>query len=677
MTKSEAVGSQCDAKAPGESGWSISIRRNAAASSEDLPRKEEVDRVNEPGRGCKASEALQRSGAQLSPFRRGRQFLRLLAVRSASGSAALFEPRTALSPNEFPQCDTVDPDDEPAGRARLLGRQEIGRGGSVPLEDNHDSAQAARRPLGRLRDWSSRHIVNRQVFIRTDGRVRFFTVTQRAQYACLAGAGVMALAFLSTAAAVFVQEQRVANRDAEILQQQTAYNDLLGEVGEYNRAFSRIAQNLEDNQASLLALLEEDIGGVGAAGGNGAAGSTEALSSASQERSLAMEAKVQAIREALAEARQGRARLDSARAELGERLTLTENRLAESDRRVKGLEQQLASRESELTRLTTDYEAKALSLQHAESRVASLEENLAVASRHEAQLTATIESKDKNLAEAHDLQIALQSDFAKRFEMLQADYLSRTAALQGEVTQLRTHSAQLEQHLDELSSKHLLAVNRIEGDAEQAVTTIEKTVAMTGLDLASLVPEERAEEEESARGGPFVMEDETIAPDSSNQLEVALSLLDLKVERWRELQDLLRAMPLAPPLENFVVTSSFGSRVDPINGRKAVHQGIDFRGRVGTSVYSTAPGRVIYAGRRGEFGNFIEIDHGYGIHSRYAHLNQILVKVGETVTNRQKIGNLGTTGRSTGPHVHYEIVFNGVHQDPAKFLTAGKYVFKD
>jgi len=199
---------------------------------------------------------------------------------------------------------------------------------------------------------------------------------------------------------------------------------------------------------------------------------------------------------------------------------------------------------------------------------------------------------------------------------------------------------------------------------------------MTGLDLETLVPDETVESD-SGRGGPYVMDDANVDLDSSNQLEMALGLLDLKVERWRELQDLLRAMPLAPPLENYVITSSFGSRVDPINGRKAVHQGVDFRGQVGVSVYSTAAGTVVYAGRKGQFGNFIEIDHGYGIHSRYAHLNQILVKVGETVTNRQKIGNLGTTGRSTGPHVHYEILFNGVHQDPAKFLTAGKYVFKD
>ena len=206
--------------------------------------------------------------------------------------------------------------------------------------------------------------------------------------------------------------------------------------------------------------------------------------------------------------------------------------------------------------------------------------------------------------------------------------------------------------------------------------SIEKTVVMTGLDADALLTTDDATSGQG-RGGPYVMAFDSPGADMSSRLEMALSLLDLRVERWKELQQLLRAMPLAPPLEQFTVTSSFGTRFDPINGRKARHEGMDFRGQVGTSVYSTAPGKVAYAGWKGAFGRFVEIDHGYGIRSRYAHLNQILVKAGEVVTNRQKIGNLGTSGRSTGPHVHYEIVFNGAHQDPAKFLTAGKHVFKD
>lgn len=673
MSKLHGVNSQNSGARPGADGWSISISRKAGSLPEDLPAAQETDRVNEPGRGCKDGGSLQRFGGHLNPFRRGRQFLRMLPSRSEVGNVDLFAPQETSPRQEFPHCDSEDPDEEPVGRPRLLGRQDQGKDASVRLDESQEGSPAASGPfasgpINRLKDWFGRHIVSRQVFIRTDGRVRFFTITRSMQYVGLGFGGVAALIFLSAGGALVVQEHRLAIRDLAIQEQQIAYDDLLGEVGEYHRAFSRISQNLEDNQANLLALLENDMGGndLGA----------EALPPDADARSDALNARIQAVRGVLAKAQSDRARLDSARAALGERLALTEDRLADSDRRVAELEQDLAARDSDILRLKTQTEAQALSLSHAESRVASLEENLSVAARHETQLTSTIASKDENLKEARELQAALQSDFSKRFEMLQSDYLSRTVALQGEVTQLQTYSGQLETHLDDLTSKHLVAVSRMEEDTQEVLSTIEHTVAMTGLDLESLVPEEQAEEN-TARGGPFVTEEPVDDPSASSQLELALGLLDLKVERWRELQELLRAMPLAAPLENYVVTSSFGTRVDPINGRKAVHQGVDFRGQIGTSVYSTAPGTVVYAGRKGQFGNFIEIDHGYGIHSRYAHLNQILVKVGEAVTNRQKIGNLGTTGRSTGPHVHYEISFNGVKQDPAKFLTAGKNVFKD
>ena len=103
----------------------------------------------------------------------------------------------------------------------------------------------------------------------------------------------------------------------------------------------------------------------------------------------------------------------------------------------------------------------------------------------------------------------------------------------------------------------------------------------------------------------------------------------------------------------------------------------DFGGDRRASVYATAPGRVTRAGWYGQFGKFVEIDHGFGIKTRYAHLNELIVKRGDRVTSRQKIGTVGTTGRSTGPPVHYEILFDGTPQNPAKFLTAGNNVFKE
>ena len=118
------------------------------------------------------------------------------------------------------------------------------------------------------------------------------------------------------------------------------------------------------------------------------------------------------------------------------------------------------------------------------------------------------------------------------------------------------------------------------------------------------------------------------------------------------------------------------ARCAPLRAQ-ARHLGIDFSADKRASVYATAPGQVTQAGWYGQFGKFVEIDHGFGVKTRYAHLNDVIVKRGDRVTSRQKVGTVGTTGRSTGPHVHYEIHFNGTPQNPAKFLTAGNNVFKE
>ena len=117
-----------------------------------------------------------------------------------------------------------------------------------------------------------------------------------------------------------------------------------------------------------------------------------------------------------------------------------------------------------------------------------------------------------------------------------------------------------------------------------------------------------------------------------------------------------RPRPLSPPLDQYSVSSHFGKRRDPINRRWAMHYGIDLGGVLRTSVYATAPGVVRYAGRKGKYGRLVEINHGKGFRTRYGHLHKILVKRGQKVDYRTKIGLLGNSGRSTGTHLHYEII---------------------
>ena len=123
--------------------------------------------------------------------------------------------------------------------------------------------------------------------------------------------------------------------------------------------------------------------------------------------------------------------------------------------------------------------------------------------------------------------------------------------------------------------------------------------------------------------------------------------------------------------------SGFGKRHDPINNRWSMHYGLDFGGAMKSPVYVTAPGTVVHVGWDSRFGNLVEIDHGAGIMTRYAHLNSILVKEGQKLGFHDTIGLLGNTGRTTGAHLHYEILFQGRPMDPMQFLEAGRYVFKD
>jgi murein DD-endopeptidase MepM/ murein hydrolase activator NlpD len=119
------------------------------------------------------------------------------------------------------------------------------------------------------------------------------------------------------------------------------------------------------------------------------------------------------------------------------------------------------------------------------------------------------------------------------------------------------------------------------------------------------------------------------------------------------------------------MSSPFGVRNDPFLGRPAMHTGIDMRGDTGDPVHATAAGRVTIAGRDGGYGNMVEIDHGNGLATRYGHLSAIDVKVGEHIRIGQVIGKIGSTGRSTGPHLHYETRVNGEAVNPQKFLRAG------
>ena len=136
---------------------------------------------------------------------------------------------------------------------------------------------------------------------------------------------------------------------------------------------------------------------------------------------------------------------------------------------------------------------------------------------------------------------------------------------------------------------------------------------------------------------------------------------------FQDQKSLLASVPATWPARGWV-TSDFGQRLDPYTADRVMHTGLDIAAEHGKPVYAPSDGIVVFAGPEGGYGNVIVIDHGYGIKSRYGHLAQMLVKAGERVKRGQQVASIGNTGRSTGPHLHYEVRVNGVPQNPRKFI---------
>ena len=229
----------------------------------------------------------------------------------------------------------------------------------------------------------------------------------------------------------------------------------------------------------------------------------------------------------------------------------------------------------------------------------------------------------------------------------------------------------LENQIRDMESNQLLLYHRFSEVTESKISDIESSLSVTGLDIDLLVQRQRSR----AQGGPFIPIDSV--SEESGPLQESLYKLNAKVDRLQDLEGLKAKLPLAAPLESYSFTSGFGVRKDPFTGHLAQHLGIDLAGPYKAAVLSPAEGIVKHAGPDGSYGRMVEIDHGMGLISRYAHMRNVKVKKGDKVVRGTIIGVQGCTGRCRGEHVHYEVLYNGKHINPYKFLKAGNDVFKE
>ncbi|WP_173932200.1 M23 family metallopeptidase [Chelativorans sp. Marseille-P2723] len=221
----------------------------------------------------------------------------------------------------------------------------------------------------------------------------------------------------------------------------------------------------------------------------------------------------------------------------------------------------------------------------------------------------------------------------------------------------------LNRSLHNLEADQLHRIDTVAEEAFQTAEAIAEALSAAGIPVAD-------DYGEGDVGGPLFFAGENLP------FEDRVRELDDVLSRLEELKQKARRIPIANPIPGAAVTSGFGVRRDPLIGRPAHHSGIDFRARMGAPVRSAAAGRIIKAGWTGGYGRMVEIDHGDGISTRYAHLKKVLVKEGDEVGTGEIVGHVGSSGRSTGPHLHYEVRRNGRAVNPLQFIAAGRRIIQ-
>jgi len=291
---------------------------------------------------------------------------------------------------------------------------------------------------------------------------------------------------------------------------------------------------------------------------------------------------------------------------------------------------------------------------------------------------AKIQSAEERVAAYKDSIDDVAKDLSKRQDLIEgtinrhfkADELVQAAEDKGNVQEDSTLVDKIgsitpeAKALAQIEARQIRFAQKITKIAENRAATAEREIRKFGLN-----PKQFANNE--ARGGPFI-------PffDDGNNEDPRIAKMVAALEYMKALEEGLTSIPSAMPAASYKLSSSFGYRRDPINGRGAMHNGLDFKAAYGTSILAAADGVVTFAGWQGGYGKTIEITHGNGLMTRYAHLSRLEIQKGQKVERGLQIGRMGSTGRSTGTHLHFEVRHNGRAINPRKFLKANNNVLK-
>ena len=287
------------------------------------------------------------------------------------------------------------------------------------------------------------------------------------------------------------------------------------------------------------------------------------------------------------------------------------------------------------------------------------------------EMMSSLEQKNtKAEVESYKRQASVVEDRIKQITE-EKEWLSSEVISASERDELRNRLQEMEKVIKDIKAAEMEVLEKVEkiaareiGKIKNAFNSINVPLKKNGLYFNALANSKKA----ASSGGPYIPAPQQRLQDE--KLNDKISRIFDHVDKWEYYREVAEYVPLGKPVWSYWVTSHYGNRSDPFNGRAARHKGIDLASRTGNKIKVQAKGRVTRAEYAGGYGNLVVVDHGNGFQTKYAHMNKIYVKKGDYVEIDDTLGEVGSTGRSTGPHLHYEVLYKGRSIDPMPFIKA-------
>ena len=452
--------------------------------------------------------------------------------------------------------------------------------------------------IRRLKRLFDAYLPDRELIMRTDGKVWFVKISKKIQIAGFILIIVTSGWGIFSSFSFFVSGKVIEAKEMEILKTRIVYRGLLSEISNYQSKFTILTDDLEKNHESMLGLVEKN-------------------------------------------------------ANLQQNLSTAKSKLVSSKRRFK----------TELVSSKRQYETELVSSKRRQDEIAAIK----------GKLKAKLKDIEHRMRSLNTHNFKLKGNLSSISCCMESAPTERNSALMLS-ERLNKRTSELSKNLENLQNSEKNVIARLTLTTVDEIGVLEKFISRTGIQPKQLITGKKRTST-LGQGGPFLEVRQGNEPGAF--LKSSIDILGARLDRLSKLKGLVGVIPFSPPLEHFSISSHFGKRRDPINRRWAMHYGLDLTGFKKANVYATSPGKVVKSGHKGKYGKFIEIDHGGGFKTRYGHLYKTLVKRGQEVNFRQKIGLLGNSGRSTGSHLHYEVTHNGKQKNPWRFIKAGKYVYKN